>query len=118
MANPIPDALTASQYICISWDPSKSRPLNVYYVKINDIPIARSNPNDPDAPITFRVPPAYRGQRVTVSWDVAPSVNINGITVTHSTLGPGGPVLILSTTKDEHCKLPGSWQVDDEPVQL
>lgn len=112
------NALDTSQYICVIWDPPKSHPVNAYYVKMNDIPLAPSNPNDPDSPAVFRIPAALRGQNVTVSWYVAPTLQVRSIGVAHSSLGAGAPTLIKQTTIDANCKPPGDWQDDDVPVQL
>jgi hypothetical protein len=107
--------LDSSRYISVIWSPG-TNPVTVYYVRLDDAPLAPSNPNDPDSPSVFRIPDSASGHK-KLSWLVSPSVDVDKLGIALSSQGSPQPKLIKMTDDPNNCSRGKMWK-DDAPLDL
>lgn len=103
-------SLDDTLYVTVLWDPPRDYPVNVYYVRVNDTALTPLNPQDPDSPRKYRVPPALVGTAATITWFAAPTVSVTSMGVALASAGSGAPKLLKKTSDPAVCGRGGVWQ--------
>jgi len=89
------DALSDIFEIVVAWRPGATRPVTIIYLRIDDMVLIHDR-TYVDSPAVASVPPNKVGTPVTVSWAIAPEVDVDEIAIGFARRGRSGTTPIAS----------------------